>query len=190
VLVLVQCLYLIVNRIVLLILFTDSSDLSDTTRASVWFFGIIVLSVLFVAYYAVHAILTVNVIELIVFRVLTAWLLVRVIIGYATTSGDCGVGEARLTCLGLLVIEVLFNITTFLLSISALDDLKWKRYKAVGPEVKVRAVYLRYELFSAFRKVDLQFSIFTLYTGVLYTATSLDGDRTAQVWLVLNELRG
>ena len=174
-------------------------------RGSIYFFGLILISVFFVAYYAIHAIITVNVMELIVFRVLTVrrgsgpnnlsrshnsfflpapvrqvWLCIRVIIGFAQSSDDCRVGEAHSMCLGFMIVEVCFNIFTTLLSISALDDLKWRRYKAVGPEVKVRAVYMRYELFSVFRKIDLQFSIVTLYTGVLYTATNLATNRTAQ----------
>lgn len=178
-LVLLQCVYLIIDRIVQLALFTDWGGGLSSTRAAIWFCGIVIVAAVFVAYYAIHAILTVNLIELIVFRVLTVWLLVRCIVGYATSSGDCS-AAARSTCLGFLVVEVVINLATFALSVSAIEDLRWKRYKAVGAEVQVRALYRRYELFSAFRKIDVQFSIVTLYTGILYTATSLDSNRTAQ----------
>lgn len=178
-LVLVQCVYIVCERIVQLALFVDFADGdTPTTRAALWFFGIIVIAVFFVAYYAVHAMLTVNLIELIVFRVLTAWLLVRVVVGYATSSGDC-TSAAKLTCLGFLAVEVTFNVVTMGLSVSALKDLQWKRYKAIGAETRTRALYAQYEYFSAFRKVDIQFSIVTFYTVILYTATSFTRSRTA-----------
>ena len=178
-LVLVQCVYIVCERIVQLALFVDFVDGdTPTTRAALWFFGIIVIAVFFVAYYAVHAMLTVNLIELIVFRVLTAWLLVRVVVGYATSSGDC-TSAAKLTCLGFLAVEVTFNVVTMGLSVSALKDLQWKRYKAIGAETRTRALYAQYERFSAFRKVDIQFSIVTFYTVILYTAMSFTRSRTA-----------
>jgi hypothetical protein len=97
---------------------------------------------------------------------------------------DCR-ANALTFCLGFLIAEVVVNCATLVLSVSALDDLKWKRYKAVGPEVKVAELYQKYELFSAFRKVDFQFSLIILYTGIIYTATNL-GNRTAQFTLGAN----
>jgi uncharacterized membrane protein len=60
-----------------------------------------------------------------------------------------------------------------------MEDLRWKRYKAVGGEAKVAQLYRKYEIFTACRKVDLQFSINTLFTGLLYTSTNL-GNVTAR----------
>ena len=54
------------------------------------------------------------------------------------------------------------------------QDLKWKKYKAIGADPGTRKLYLRYELFSALRKVDLQFSTILLVTGVVFFLDSTD----------------
>jgi hypothetical protein len=57
--VIIQCLYLVVERAVLL----ANADLSnsDTMRQQVYFLGVILLSVWFVGYFAIHSVLEVNV---------------------------------------------------------------------------------------------------------------------------------
>lgn len=40
--------------------------------------------------------------------------------------------------------------------------MKWTKYKAIGTDPVTRRVYLRYELFSAMRKLDVQFTFIML----------------------------
>jgi hypothetical protein len=96
-LILLQATYLLAERIVLIALYTPLAD-AVQARAALWFGGIIIVAAAFVAYYAINSILTVNFVELVVFRILSLWLLLRVIISYAFQQvGGCGVALFRLT---------------------------------------------------------------------------------------------
>jgi hypothetical protein len=180
--VLLQTIYMIVERVILLF-FANLSG--NQGREAFWFFGVIVMSVLFNAYYGIHSILSVNYMEIGAFRAVELWLLIRIIIDYANRSEECSEGQASTVCLSFLILAIIFNVGTIVLSFFMLSDLKWKKFKAIGAQVSTRELYTLFELFSAVRKVDLQFSVITLYTGLVYTSTNLSS-RTAQFVLGAN----
>jgi hypothetical protein len=127
VLVLLQCCYLVVERIVLL----SRVDTANTQQLheAVWFFGIIVLSAVFIAYFAIHAMLTVNVscslgsvlvtpnrklntqaFELLAFFAVSLLMLARLVVEYVNRSDECN-SSAAPVCLAFLVVAVTFNVS-------------------------------------------------------------------------------
>ena len=177
-LVLVQLFFTVVERSVLLALAAATTD-------AFYFWGILVISALFATYYGVHSILAVNYLELAAFRIVTFWMMIRIILEFVNREEECSNGSGAALCLAFMLIAIVLNIVTFALTVWMLPDLKWKRYKAIGSEVHTQTMYRRFEMFSAVRKVDLQFSIITLFTGIVFCATSLRL-RTAQFTLGAN----
>jgi hypothetical protein len=84
-LILLQTVYLIAERVAILAVYSNFQEIQEA-RASEWFAGIIIIAVIFVAYYAINAILTANVVEIVVFRLLSLWLLLRVYISYGLAT--------------------------------------------------------------------------------------------------------
>jgi hypothetical protein len=105
--------------------------------------------------------------ELLTFFVCSLLLLIRLIVEFQSRSGECSL-DAQSVCAVFLGIAVVFNFSSSVLCRSMYTDLKWKKYKAIGAEVQTRRMYLRFELFSAVKKLDLQFSLITMYTGLVF----------------------
>jgi len=70
------------------------------------------------------------------------------------------------------------------LALLMFTDLRWIKYKAIGTDKRLRAMYLRYELFSAVKKLDVQFSLVVLATGLVFYRNS----RLEIIFAVLNGL--
>lgn len=47
-------------------------------------------------------------------------------------------------------------------------DLRWTKYKAIGTDRELRSMYIRFEFFSAVKKLDVQFSLVVLVTGLVF----------------------
>ena len=116
-LVLLQALYVIAERVAVIARSTPTS--SD----EIFFFGVIITSVLFAAWYGIHAILSINYMEMGAFRVVTLWLLARTCIEWAAQQDECA--SAAAMCLSFFVIGLAFNAATLVLTIWMLPDLKW-----------------------------------------------------------------
>ena len=177
-LVVAQLFFTAVERSVLLSLHTPSTD-------SLYYFGLLVISAAFALYYGIHSIIAVSYMELAAFRIVTFFLLLRIIIEYLNQEEECSSGIGAALCLTFMILSIAFNIVTFAITVWMLPDLRWKRYKAIGAEVHTQTMYRRFELFSAVRKVDLQFSIITLFTGILFCVSNLSL-RTSQFTLGAN----
>lgn len=162
-------------------------DNPGEVRDAAFFFGVIVISTLFSGYYGIHSVLSVNYMELAAYRVLTLWLLIRLCVEYygRADTAECRDLRGSITCLAFLCVGAALNVLTIGITFFMLNDLRWKRYKAVGADVDTQIMYRRFELFSAVRKVDLQFSLVTLFTGLVYCSFNLT-DVTAQYTLGAN----
>ncbi|CAE7890422.1 unnamed protein product, partial [Symbiodinium sp. KB8] len=69
-------------------------------------------------------------------------------------------------------VSLLLNIVEWALAAAMVDDLRWTKYKAIGSDVKVRSLYRHYELYSAVRKMDLQFSSILVITALVFFSSS------------------
>jgi hypothetical protein len=110
--------------------------------------------------------------ELTAFLVASIAMLARIVVEFTQRSKSCAGNGA--VCIVMLVITISFNVVHWVMYSRMVDDLKWKKYKAIGADPKTRHMYLRYELFSALRKLDLQFSVILLVTGVVFFSDSED----------------
>ena len=91
-------------------------------------------------------------------------LVIRICFEFYSRAASCK--SKKGSCSSMLAINVAFNVIHWLLYWKMREDLRWTKYKAVGADPDTRRVYLRYELFSAMRKLDVQFSLIILVGGV------------------------
>ena len=146
-----------------------SSDLSpEGVRQACYFLLVIALSALFVVYFAVHSVLQANAFETAAFFVASLLLLVRLAVEYFNRSDECASNNGQTVCAVFLAASIIFVVAAMCFTSFIFRDLQWKRYKAIGAEVSTRRMYMLYELFSAVRKLDLQFSLITLVTGLVF----------------------
>lgn len=134
---------------------------------SVWFFGIIIVTTWSVAHYGIHAVYAVNAFELFTFFGAQLLLAARLIADYASKDDDCAGGSGNL-CISFLAVSLCFCAAGVVLCAFMYKDLLWKRYKAIGADTGTRKLYRKWELFIAVKKLDLQFSFITLFTGLVY----------------------
>lgn len=162
-----QMLLLIAERV---FLFSDSfAALAtlDARREAVWFLLIIILSAGFVGYFALHAVVETNGFELAAYAVSSLLLLVRVGVEFANRADECGGGRGAL-CGVFFGLALLCILGALGLAWGMREDLRWRRSKALGLNVETNRIYRFYELFSALRKLDIQFSLITLLTGFVF----------------------
>lgn len=172
-----QLLLQLIERVVLLGFGIDSSHGDpDLTRHAVWFFSIVLITAAFAALNGLHAVLTVNAYELLVFFCTSLLLAVRLIVDYVNRSDECA-GDSASVCLGFLVVALAFTAAGMGLTVIMYSDLRWKRYKAIGANVHIRRLFMRYELFSALKSLDVQNSAIMLVTGLIFFA-GLDTELT------------
>lgn len=168
-----QCVCIVLERVWLFVLTPMSAEAQQ--REAVWFLTVILISVCFVLYFAVHGVLQTNAFEMIAFLLASLFLLLRLALEFATNSEECGVASNRDLCLAFIVLASAFVVTAMAFSVKLYRDLQWKRYKALGAAVDTRRMYRYFEAFSALRKLDVQFSLVTLVTGVaFFVGTSKD----------------
>jgi hypothetical protein len=164
--VVVQCAFLLAERAWLF----SVTDLSSEAalRQAVYFLLVLCLSALFVLYFAVHSVLQANAFETAAFIVASLLLLARLAAEYFQRSDECATAGAQLVCAGFLGASLILVFLALGFTVSIYRDLAWKRYKAIGAEVATREMYQLYEIFSAVRKLDVQFSLITLITGLVF----------------------
>jgi hypothetical protein len=160
--VLVQCLCVVLERCLLIL-----NTKAENVRQDVWFFLVIMISVGFVGYFAVHSVLQTNAFETAAFFFASLLLITRLAVEYANNSDECA-NQSRVLCGVFLGVNLVFIIAAMAFTQIMYKDLEWKRYKAIGAEVSTRRMYKLFELFSALRKLDLQFSLIALITGLTF----------------------
>lgn len=64
--------------------------------------------------------------------------------------------------------QLVFNSMYWVLAFAMYDELAFFKYKAIGADDETLVMYRRYELFSALKKLDVQFSLIILATGVVF----------------------
>ena len=143
-------------------------DADIPLREALWFFIVIAFSAVFVFYFAVHSMLETNTYEMIAFFVSSVVLLARLISEYAGRTDECVGDSASNVCAGFLGVALIFVSAGLVFFFLMYRDLVYKRYKALGSKMYAHKAYLRFELFSAVRKLDFQFSLITLITGVTF----------------------
>ena len=139
-------------------------------REAVWFCVVIVVSSLFVCYFAVHSMLMVNRAEMAAFVVTAGILLSRLASEFAGRTEECDDEAAARACGIFLGVSIFFVAASMAFFASMYRDLAWKRYKALGAVMATARVYFLYELFAAVRMLDVQFSLITLITSVVFLA--------------------
>jgi hypothetical protein len=77
-------------------------------------------------------------------------------------------------CGTMVGVNISFNVVYWYMYIRMSQDLRWTKYKAIGADPVTRRVYRRYELFSAMRKLGVQFSLQVLVTGFVFFTESPD----------------
>ena len=168
-----QCLCILIERAWLFAYANLASDAD--ARQAVYFLVVIALSTVFVLYFAVHSMLQANAFETVAFFVASALLLGRLAAEYVSKNDECAEDLSRgpllnpqSICVGFLGFSVFFVCLAMGFTNFIFRDLAWVRYKAIGADVLTRRMYKLYELFSAVRKLDLQFSLITLVTGLVF----------------------
>ena len=162
----VQCFCIVLERVWLLSLTNLATEAQR--REAVWFFVVVLVSIAFVLYFAVHGVLQTNAFEMVAFLLASMFLLLRLVLEFATNSEECGVAANRSTCLAFIVLACAFMAAAMAFSVKMYRDLQWTRYKAIGSAVDTRRMYRYFEAFSALRKLDVQFSLIVLVTGVSF----------------------
>lgn len=160
-----QSVCILLERILLYAL-ADKSD-ADFDRESIYFFIVIAVSTCFVFYFAVHSILQCNAFETMAFFFTCCMLLARLAAEASSGDSEC-YGNEQVICIVFLVLGCSFVVAAMLFTVSIAKDLQWKRYKALGAQPTTRNLYRLFELFSAVRKLDMQFSLLTLITGIVF----------------------
>ena len=168
-LVVLQLLMLLVERAYLF-----SASLATTTRLgedreNLWFMLIIVVSAGFVCYFALHSMVETNGYELLMYAVSSLLLVARIGVEFGNRADECGEGRETV-CGAFLALALACMTAALVLSWGMREDLQWKRYKALGAQVATNAIYRTYELFTALRALDVQFSLLMLITGFVFVA--------------------
>lgn len=163
--VLLQCISTLIERIWL---FTYA-DLSDKIhlRQALYFLLVVLVSLVFVAYFAIHSVLHTNSFEMFAFFFASTMLLIRIVMEYVNRSEECSHNHAKV-CASFLGISIFFIVVAMGFTTSIFKDLRWKRYKALGAQPLTQRMYRLYELFTAVRKLDIQFSLICLITGLVF----------------------
>jgi hypothetical protein len=142
-------------------------------RQATWICLVVAVSALFAGYYGMHAVISANAFELLTFFATTAALIARHLVAVGECSEDTGqIGRSssqeQYMCYGFMGTSIFLCIFNMVLVVFMYPDLLWKKYKAIGAEVSTRKLYRQYEIFMAVRKLDVQFSIVTLITGLIF----------------------
>jgi hypothetical protein len=192
--VVLQVLCNVVERIVLFSLFLTNDATASLNekayeaalRGSLYFLLIILLSACFVGYFGIHAILQTNAFEMAAFFFASLMLIIRLALEFLSKSDNECTGGNEVLCASFLTVAVFFVAVAMGFTLAIYRDLEWKRYKAIGAEVTTRRMYRLFELFSAVRKLDLQFSMVTLVTGLVFFWDALDKDSRDEIAIGIN----
>jgi hypothetical protein len=156
----------------------------------VWFLFIVLVSSVFMLYYALRAVVYSNYAMFRVFLVAAALLLARIVAEFASRSRGETVctGGSEAGCLAFLVLDVLIFLAEVGLSWVLMTELTWKRYKALGSSPKLQAAYGRWEMFSSTLLLDLQLSLVVLITGLAFFQLSSPVQFGINLFLILIEV--
>jgi len=140
-------------------------------RQAAWLCAVVWVTGMFAAYFGIHAILSSNPFELLTFFVTALALIIRNLVGLEECRVDESAGMtvgASVACYTLMGASGTVCLACMLLVRAMFVDLSWAKYKAIGAEKLTRLMYRRYEVFCAVQKLDLQFSVITLLTGLIF----------------------
>ena len=166
-LVVAQLLLLLVERAYLFSASFPKLRALGEEREALWFFLIIVVSAGFVGYFALHSMVETNGYELAMYAVSSLLLVARIGVEFGNRSDECADGRDAV-CGVFLALALACMAAALALSWGMREDLQWKRYKALGAQVATNEIYRRYELFTALRTLDVQFSLLMLVTGFVF----------------------
>jgi hypothetical protein len=114
----------------------SAASADSNTRQAVWFFGILVASALFIAYFGIDAVLSVNAFEVVTFFVTSLALIGRLAAEYTTAVEECATRSGGTLCLSFFLVSLLLCAANCTFCALMYKDLQWKKYKAIGAEVK------------------------------------------------------
>lgn len=168
-LVVLQLLLLCVERAYLFSASLATTKRLGEDRENLWFLLIIVVSAGFVGYFALHSMVETNGYELLMYAVSSLLLVARIGVEFGNRADECGEGRDAV-CGAFLALALACMTAALVLSWGMREDLQWKRYKALGAQVATNEIYRLYELFTALRALDVQFSLLMLITGFVFVA--------------------
>lgn len=99
-------------------------------------------------------------------------LVLRVIFEFYSRRQRCR--DIKGVCGTMVGVNISFNLVYWYMYVRMSQDLRWTKYKAIGADPVTRRVYRRYEMFSAMRKLGVQFSLQVLVTGFVFFTDSPD----------------
>jgi hypothetical protein len=143
-------------------------------REALFFFLVILTSALSVAYFALSAMLYTNYVEMVMYFVTSLVLLGRLLAEALDRSDECREASA-VGCYVQLALIGLCLLGAMVLSCSMMQELRVKRHKALGAREETQRVYFLYEVYAATRTLDLQFSVSTLFTGLVFFPSQRSG---------------
>ncbi len=155
------------------------SDAFDVQLDEMWMFLMMVATAIFMAWFGVESIVKANAFEIGAFVGTSAFLIVRQTsdyVCYLNNSSnleqdklDCGTPGLSIPAIhSLFIATTLCNVAELILSAVMVPDLRWTKYKAIGSDNSIRGLYKKYELFSSVRKMDLQFSVLLVISGMVF----------------------
>lgn len=146
----------------------------ESFRRALYFFLVILASIVFVGYFAIHSVLQANPFEMAAFFFASLMLLIRLGVEYISNSYECRDANQGI-CAGFLAVSLFLVTIAMAFTCTMYRDLQWKRYKAIGAEINTLKMYKLFEVFSAVRKLDMQFSSVTLLTGLVFFINASPG---------------
>jgi len=153
-------------------------DATDVQLDEVWMLTMMFATAVFMAWFGIESIVKANAFEIGAYVGTSAFLMIRQLSDYVCYLDNSSTSSETLNCgspgLSIAVVHILFATTTLLnvvelgLCVIMVPDLRWTKYKAIGSDNTVRGLYKRYELFSSVRKMDLQFSVLLVISGLVF----------------------
>lgn len=152
--------------------------MDEGTRTFVWFFAIVVITVVFNCIYAVQAVVLSSFVRLRLFLLASLLLIVRISVEFFGRQEVCSGAPFFAVCSTFFALDCALFVIQVGMAFYLQSDITWRRYKAIGSSVDQRDVYSMYEAFTACLSLDLQLSLIVLVTGFAFISTS-------RIWLVI-----
>ncbi|KAA0162250.1 hypothetical protein FNF31_03292 [Cafeteria roenbergensis] len=162
-----QSVWLVVSRIILIVQ-VSMDPLRSVDELQWWYLALMVLTGWFVQSFAFEAVANANACELGAFVVVSIFLVIRDALGAFSSNADCESLSLQSECVAFLAVTCAFKRVYWALSLLMFTDLRWIKYKALGTDRELRAMHVRFEFFSAVKKLDVQFSLVVLATGLVF----------------------
>ena len=156
----------------------EGRDATDVQLDEVWMLVMMLATAIFMTWFGIESIVKANAFEIGAYVGTSAFLMVRQLSDYAcylqnsdadSQTLNCGTpGFSIPTVHTMFALTMLLNVVELVLCAIMVPDLRWTKYKAIGSDNTVRGLYKQYELFSSVRKMDLQFSVLLVITGLVF----------------------